>query len=84
MRRPGIAILLFLLCAGCGNAEQRRQAERDQRNAAMAGELRKFGEAMHDQQNTDATADNATPESSAATEQADADVTTGSKTPANE
>ena len=81
MRQTGIAILLLLLCAGCGNAEQRRQVERDQQAAAVSNDLRNLGQAMHDQQATNAAANDSTAENSVAAEKADAGVSAAGNAP---
>ena len=84
MRRSGIPVLLFVLCVGCNDAEQRRQVERDQQAAAVSNNLRNPGQAMHNQQNIDAAAGDSTSENSAAPAQAEADRTVDHDSPVND
>lgn len=84
MWRPCVPVLVLLLCVGCGNAEQRRQAEREQQAAAVSNNLNKVGQDMHNQQDIDAAPSDSTPERPAASQQTNADVNADSSLPANE
>lgn len=51
MRPQFFCLLLVVLCLGCGDANQRRQAEQ---NAAI-NNLKQVGKAMHECQTSDST-----------------------------
>ena len=51
MRETASILVLFLLCVGCGETPQQRQAVRNAQNAAVAADLKAMGEAMHNDPN---------------------------------
>ena len=86
MRRRCVPFLLLVLCVGCNDAEQRRQADRNQQAVTVRDNLKNTGQAMHNQnqENTETAATDSTSDNSAASAKPDADMTTKRDTPVND